>query len=83
MDGVHATSHGPIDIAALGADFYACSTYKLFGPHTGAVIADPAQLERMQPAKLVPAPDTVPERFERGTPAFELLAGVTAAVVIK
>ncbi len=65
VDGVHATSHGPIDIAALGADFYACSTYKLFGPHTGAVIADPAQLERMQPAKLVPAPDTVPERFER------------------
>lgn len=80
VDGVHATSHGPIDIAALGADFYACSTYKLFGPHSGAVIADPAQLERLAPAKLVPSPDSVPERFERGTPPFELLRGVGAAV---
>ncbi|MGO9905357.1 MAG: cysteine desulfurase-like protein [Solirubrobacteraceae bacterium] len=80
VDGVHATSHGPIDVAALGADFYAFSTYKLFGPHTGAVMADPALLERLQPAKLVPAPDAVPDRFERGTPPFELLAGVTAAI---
>jgi cysteine desulfurase family protein (TIGR01976 family) len=80
VDGVHATSHGPIDVGALGADFYVCSTYKLFGPHTGALIADPELLARLRPAKLVPAADTVPERFERGTPAFELLAGVTAAV---
>ena len=80
VDGVHATSHGPIDVAALGADFYAFSTYKLFGPHTGAVIADPALLERLQPAKLAPASDAVPDRFERGTPPFELLAGVTAAI---
>ena len=80
VDGVHATPHGPIDVAALGADFYACSTYKLFGPHVGAVIADPDRLDQLRPAKLVPAPDAVPDRFERGTPAFELLAGVTAAV---
>jgi cysteine desulfurase family protein (TIGR01976 family) len=80
VDGVHATSHGPIDVAALGADFYAFSTYKLFGPHTGAVMANPALLELLQPAKLVPAPDAVPDRFERGTPPFELLAGVTAAI---
>jgi cysteine desulfurase family protein (TIGR01976 family) len=80
VDGVHATPHGPIDVAALGADFYACSSYKFFGPHAGAVIADPAQLERLAPAKLAPASDAVPDRFERGTPAFELLAGVTAAI---
>lgn len=80
VDGVHATPHGPVDVAALGADFYACSTYKFFGPHTGAVIADPGLLQRIAPAKLVPAPDSVPERFERGTPPFELMAGVTAAV---
>jgi cysteine desulfurase family protein (TIGR01976 family) len=80
VDGVHATPHGPIDVAALGADFYVCSTYKMFGPHTGAVVADPATLERLSPAKLAPAPNTVPERFERGTPPFELLAGVSAAV---
>ena len=80
VDGVHATSHGPIDTAALGADFYACSSYKLFGPHTGAVIADPWLLQALRPAKLAPAPNQVPDRFERGTPAFELLAGVSAAI---
>jgi cysteine desulfurase family protein (TIGR01976 family) len=80
VDGVHATPHGPIDVAALGADFYACSTYKVFGPHIGAVIALPALLEGLRPAKVVPASESVPERFERGTPSFELLAGVSAAV---
>ncbi len=80
VDGVHATSHGPVDVASLGADFYAFSTYKLFGPHVGAVVADPALLDKLTPAKLAPAPEAVPERFERGTPAFELLAGVSAAI---
>ena len=80
VDGVHATPHAGTDVATLGADFYACSSYKFFGPHAGAVIADPAQLDAIHPAKLLPAPDGVPERFERGTPAFELLAGVSAAV---
>jgi cysteine desulfurase family protein (TIGR01976 family) len=80
VDGVHATSHGPIDVTGLGADFYVCSTYKLFGPHVGVAAADPALLERLRPAKLAPSPDAVPDRFERGTPAFELLAGVTAAI---
>jgi cysteine desulfurase family protein (TIGR01976 family) len=80
VDGVHATPHGPVDVAALGADFYACSIYKVFGPHIGTVVASPTLLERLTPTKLAPAPEAVPERFERGTPAFELLAGVTAAV---
>ncbi len=80
IDGVHATAHGPVDVAALGADFYACSSYKFCGPHTGCVIAAPELLERLSPAKLLPSPTEVPDRFERGTPAFELLAGVSAAV---
>ena len=80
MDGVHSTPHVPTDLAALGADFYACSSYKFCGPHTGAVVADPALLEELRPAKLVPATDKVPGRFEQGTPPFELLAGVRATV---
>lgn len=80
VDGVHATPHGPTDVSALGADFYAFSTYKLFGPHLGAVVARPELLERLHPAKLVPAPDEGPERFERGTPPFELSAGVIALI---
>jgi len=80
VDGVHATPHGPTDMVALGADFYATSAYKWSGPHVGAVVADPALLDKLHPDKLEPAPGTVPDRFERGTPAFADLAGVTAAV---
>ncbi len=80
VDGVHATPHVPVDVAALGADFYATSAYKWSGPHIGAVIADPAVLETIHPDKLAPAPAGVPSRFERGTAAFADLAGVAAAV---
>ncbi len=80
VDGVHMTPHGPVDVAAFGADFYATSAYKWSGPHVGAVVADPALLESLHPDKLLPAPGTVPERFEQGTPPFADLAGVTAAV---
>jgi cysteine desulfurase family protein (TIGR01976 family) len=80
VDGVHATPHGPVDVAALGADFYATSAYKWSGPHIGAVIADPALLDTLAPAKLASSPSSVPERFEQGTLPFADLAGVTAAV---
>jgi cysteine desulfurase family protein (TIGR01976 family) len=80
VDGVHATVHGPIDIRTLGADFYTTSAYKWCGPHVGALVADPALLEMIEPDKLVPAPDAVPDRFETGTPPFADYAGVTAAV---
>ena len=80
VDGVHLTPHAPVDVAALGADFYACSPYKFFGPHHGVVVAAPELLERIHPDKLLPATDDVPERFELGTLPYELLAGTTAAV---
>jgi cysteine desulfurase family protein (TIGR01976 family) len=80
VDGVHATPHVPVDVRALGADFYATSAYKWSGPHVGTVIADPALLETLRPDKLAPAPDSVPGRFERGTAPFADLAGVVAAV---
>lgn len=80
IDGVHATPHGPVDVAALGADFYVTSAYKWAGPHVGAVIADPELLETVHPDKLAPSDDDVPGRFEWGTSAFADLAGVAAAV---
>jgi cysteine desulfurase family protein (TIGR01976 family) len=80
VDGVHATPHAPVDAGALGADFYATSAYKWSGPHIGAVVADPALLETLRPDKLLPSPDSVPERFETGTAPFADLAGITAAV---
>jgi cysteine desulfurase family protein (TIGR01976 family) len=80
VDGVHSSPHVATDVGALGADLYACSFYKLFGPHAGCVAAAPELVERLTPRKLAPAPNVAPSRFERGTPAFEQLAGVTAAI---
>ena len=80
VDAVHLAPHAVVDRAALGADFVACSPYKFFGPHLGAVAADPALLELLRPNKLLPSSDLVPERFELGTLPYELLAGVSAAV---
>jgi cysteine desulfurase family protein (TIGR01976 family) len=80
VDGVHLTAHAPVDVAALGADFFTCSPYKFLGPHCGVLAAAPALLETLHPAKLLPSSDAVPERFELGTLPYELLAGTTAAV---
>ncbi len=80
VDGVHATPHIPVDVSALGADFYATSAYKWAGPHVAAVVAGPALLETLRPDKLAPSSDEVPARFERGTLPFADLAGVAAAV---
>jgi cysteine desulfurase family protein (TIGR01976 family) len=80
VDGVHLTPHAPVDVAALGADFYACSPYKFLGPHCGVMAARPDVLEGLRPDKLLPSSDAAPERFELGTLPYELLAGTTAAV---
>jgi selenocysteine lyase/cysteine desulfurase len=44
------------------------------------VVAHPGLLGELRPDKLVPAPDRVPDRFEHGTPPFELYAGLAASV---
>lgn len=80
VDGVHYAAHAAVDVAALGADFFVCSPYKLYGPHCAALAADPALLESLQPDKLLPSTNEVPERFELGTLPYELMAGATAAV---
>ncbi|WP_104108339.1 cysteine desulfurase-like protein [Nocardioides sp. 616] len=80
VDGVHLTPHAPVDVTALGADFYACSPYKFFGPHHGLLVARPELLAQLHPDKLLPSSDAVPERFELGTLPYELLAGTTAAI---
>lgn len=80
VDGVHLTAHAPVDLAALGADLYTCSPYKFFGPHCGVLAASTALLATLHPHKLAPSTNAVPERFERGTLAYELLAGTTAAI---
>jgi cysteine desulfurase family protein (TIGR01976 family) len=80
VDGVHATPHVPVDVAALGADFYTTSAYKWSGPHLAAAVAAPELLETVWPDKLAPSSNAVPWRFERGTLPFADLAGTAAAV---
>jgi cysteine desulfurase family protein (TIGR01976 family) len=80
VDGVHLTAHAPVDVEALGADFFVCSPYKFLGPHCGCLVAAPALLDTLHPDKLLPSTDAVPERFELGTLPYELMAGTTAAI---
>ena len=79
LDAVAAAPHRPLDLAALGADTLACSSYKWYGPHIGILCGAPGLMAELVPDKLEPAPDEPPDRFELGTLPFESLAGVTAA----
>ncbi len=79
VDAVHAAPHRRLDVLALGCDALACSAYKWFGPHIGVQWARPDLLAELRPDKLLPSPDTTPDRWENGTLPFEALAGVAAA----
>jgi cysteine desulfurase family protein (TIGR01976 family) len=81
VDAVHYGPHGPIDVAALGADVLLCSPYKFYGPHLGLAFGRRELLESWRPYKVRPA-DMFPvsNRYETGTLAHELLAGFVAAV---
>ena len=81
VDAVHYAPHGPIDVAAAGADVLICSPYKFFGPHLGLAYARAELLERWRPYKVRPASDEpLGHRYETGTLPHELLAGFVAAV---
>ncbi len=81
VDAVHFGPHGPIDVAAVGADVLICSPYKFYGPHLGLAYAKSELLERWRPYKVRPAADEpLGHRFETGTLPHELLAGFVAAL---
>ena len=74
VDAVHYGPHGPIDVAALGADVLLCSPYKFYGPHLGLAYVSGDLAWRAY--KVRPADS----RYETGTLAHELLAGFVATV---
>jgi cysteine desulfurase / selenocysteine lyase len=92
LDGCQAVPRLPVDVAALGCDFYAFSAHKLYGPTgIGALWARAELLEAMPPwqgggsmidrvtfARTTYAPP--PQRFEAGTPAIVEAIGFGAAV---
>ena len=79
VDAVHLSVHQPIDVAALGCDVLACSPYKWYGPHAGVLCIEPNLLNELPVAKVRPASNIGPSRFETGTPNFEGIAAVDAA----
>jgi cysteine desulfurase family protein (TIGR01976 family) len=79
VDAVHLAPHRRIDVAALGCDVLATSPYKWYGPHAGVLAIDPELLDALPLAKVRPAADRGPRRFETGTPSFESIAAVEAA----
>src|SRR5690349_6164222 len=80
IDAVHYAPHGPIDVRALDCDFLACSTYKFFGPHMGVLYGKREHLRRLQPYKVRPNTNAVPNRWEWGTLNHECIAGIAACV---
>ena len=80
VDAVQFAPHSLIDVNALNCDFLACSSYKFFGPHLGILWGRRKLLEDLHPYKCRCSDDDLPMRFEIGTPAVELLAGLTACV---
>jgi cysteine desulfurase/selenocysteine lyase len=92
LDGCQAAPRIPVDVAAIGADFYAFSAHKIYGPSgIGALWARKEILEAMPPwhgggamidrvtfekTTYLPAPS----RFEAGTPHITGAVGFHAAI---
>lgn len=76
VDAVHAAPHLPIDVLALGADLLACSPYKFFAPHLGALWGRRDLLERLTAYRVRPAGEALPGKWETGTQNHEALAGL-------
>jgi cysteine desulfurase / selenocysteine lyase len=92
VDGAQAVNHLAVDVRALGADFYAFSGHKLFGPTgIGVLYGRRALLDAMPPwqgggemiERVSFAGTTyaeVPWRFEAGTPHIAGAIGLGAAI---
>jgi cysteine desulfurase/selenocysteine lyase len=92
VDGAQAVPHMPVDVAALGADFYAWTGHKALGPTGIGVLHGRAEvLESMEPfltgGDMISSVDfdgatwnELPFKFEAGTPPIAEAVGLGAAV---
>ncbi|WP_297324063.1 cysteine desulfurase [Nitrosomonas sp.] len=92
IDGAQAAPHIAIDVQALDCDFYTFSAHKLCGPTgVGILYGKAALLEAMQPFKgggdMIASVtfektiyNTIPHKFEAGTPPIAAAIGFGAAV---
>ncbi|MDH5453070.1 MAG: cysteine desulfurase-like protein, partial [Paracoccaceae bacterium] len=77
VDAVQLAPHHLVNVQDLGCDFLACSSYKFFGPHLGILWGKADILSSLYPYKGRCVSDKSPDRFELGTPQYELLAGLS------
>ena len=80
IDAVQSAPHLSTDVQEIGCDLLVCSAYKFFGPHQGVLWGRREVLENLEPYKVRPAPDEIPDCFETGTQSHEDFAGVAAAI---
>jgi len=77
VDGVAYTPHRAMDVDAWGVDFYAYSTYKVYGPHMAAMWASRGALDELEgPNHFFVPHDEVPYKFELGGVSHEGCAGI-------
>lgn len=91
VDGAQAAPHMRIDVQDLDCDFYAITGHKMFGPTgVGVLYGKAARLESMQPFKgggdmilsvsfEKTTYNTIPHKFEAGTPPICEVIGLGAA----
>ncbi len=92
VDGAQRAPHGPLDVQALGVDFYAFSGHKTFGPNGIGVLWGRGELLDAMPPFLgggemishVSFAGTswapIPNKFEAGTPPIAPAVGLGAAL---
>jgi len=92
IDGAQAVPHLPVDVQALGCDFYAFSSHKMFGPTgIGVLYGRRRLLEAMPPYQgggdMIASVtfekteyNAVPYKFEAGTPNIAGVVGFGAAI---
>jgi cysteine desulfurase/selenocysteine lyase len=92
VDGSQAAVHMPVDVQALGCDFYAITGHKLYGPSgSGAIYVAPDRMAEMRPflggGDMIRevSRDTVtwndpPMKFEAGTPGIVQMIGLGVAL---
>lgn len=92
VDGSQASVHMPVDVQAIGCDFYAITGHKLYGPSgSGAIFIKAARMAEMRP--FIGGGDMIrevgrdavtyndpPMKFEAGTPSIVAQIGMGVAL---
>jgi cysteine desulfurase/selenocysteine lyase len=92
VDGSQAAVHMPVDVQAIGCDFYAVTGHKLYGPSgSGAIFIKRERMEEMRPflgggdmirevGRDVVTYNDPPMKFEAGTPSIVAQIGLGVAL---